>query len=285
MRTHVAATTWCDRNTGQPLSGASRFETRIESIRTSALTLSHCLVPWDAQILGVPVAQITAVRVLEPVQAERDYARFVDWCKHERIALCTCRLPADRLVDSMFLEERGFRFVELNYQPQLKALQGMQFVDEGIVVALAEESDREPLAAMAAEVFHHGRLHQDPRIGQVLGDRRYRAWMHNAFSNPAQRVSKCLQEGKIVGFFVVESPEPGQYFWSLVGLAPGLQGTGLGKRVWRAMLHAHRTAGAHTVSTSISSHNIPAFNLYVALGFRFPQPSVTLQWCPTGTLV
>ena len=160
----------------------------------------------------------------------------------------------------------------------------MQFVDEGIVVATAEEADREPLAAMAAEVFRYGRLHQDPRIGRVLGDRRYRAWMHNAFSNPAQSISKCRHEESTVGFFVVETPEPGHCFWSLVGLAPGLQGIGLGKRVWRAMLRAHRIAGANTVSTSISSHNIPAFNLYVALGFRFPQPSVTLQWCPMGAL-
>jgi len=104
--------------------------------------------------------------------------------------------------------------------------------------------------------------------------------MWNAFERPTQRVLKCLLDGAVVGFFVVEAPQAGHVFWSLTGLAPGLQGRGLGKRVWQAMLRHHQGEGAHTVSTSISSHNVPVFNLYVALGFRFPAPSVTLQWCP-----
>ena len=133
-----------------------------------------------------------------------------------------------------------------------------------------------------AQVFRHGRFHQDPRIDPRLGDRRYRAWMRNAFERSTQRVLKCLLDGAAVGFFVVEAPQPGHCFWSLTGLAPGLQGRGLGKRVWQAMLRHHQGEGVHTVSTSISSHNVPVFNLYVALGFRFPAPSVTLQWCPPG---
>jgi ribosomal protein S18 acetylase RimI-like enzyme len=82
---------------------------------------------------------------------------------------------------------------------------------------------------------------------------------------------------------VIEFPEPKHCFWSLIGLAPGLQGRGLGKRVWNAMLHQHRERGIDTVSTSISSHNVAVFNLYVALGFRFPAPSMTLQWRPPGS--
>ena len=137
-------------------------------------------------------------------------------------------------------------------------------------VAPATPQDRELLADMAAQVFRHGRFHQDPRIDPALGDRRYRTWMWNAFERPTQRVLKCLLDDAVVGFFVVESPQPGHCFWSLTGLAPGLQGRGLGKRVWQAMLRHHQAEGAHTVSTSISSHNVPVFNLYVALGFRFP---------------
>jgi ribosomal protein S18 acetylase RimI-like enzyme len=261
------------------MSGASPFEYRTEVIRTPALVLSHYLVPWDTAIIGAPVAQIDELEVTDVQQARRDYERFAEWCQREQVAVCACRLPADRLVESMLLEERGFRFVELNYQPRLTDLQTQPAADEGIVVADADELDREPLAAMAAEVFRYGRLHQDPRLGPALGNRRYRAWMSNAFANPRQRVVKCLLDDRIVAFFVVETPSPNHCFWSLVGLAPGLQSAGLGKRVWRAMLQWHRAAGVQTVSTSISSHNVPAFNLYVSLGFRFPQPTITLQWC------
>jgi ribosomal protein S18 acetylase RimI-like enzyme len=182
----------------------------------------------------------------------------------------------------MFLEARGFRFIELNYLPRLENIQSRSFDASGINVIAAELADRDALAEMASQVFRHGRLHQDPRIDPELGDRRYRVWMTNAFQHPKQSVLKCMLDGAIVGFFVVEFPEPRHCFWSLIGLAPGLQGRGLGKRVWQAVLRHHQEQGIDAVNTSISSLNVPVFNLYVSLGFRFPQPSLTLQWLPEG---
>lgn len=256
------------------------FAYTSRSIRTPALQLDYFLVPWDTEILGVPVAQISELRVNDPVAAARDYQQFADWCAHENIGLCSCRVPAERVVDSIFLEERGFRAIELNYLPRLEQLQSRSLQADSLQVAAATPQDREQLAEMAGQVFRHGRFHQDPRIDPALGDRRYRAWMWNAFERPTQRVLKCLLDRAVVGFFVVEEPQARQVFWSLTGLAPGLQGRGLGKRVWQTLLRHHQAAGAQTVSTSISSHNVAVFNLYVALGFRFPAPSVTLQWCP-----
>ena len=262
------------------------FSYRTESIQTAALDLSYFLVPWDTEIFGKPVAQISTVRVIEPRQAALDYRAFADWCAQQRIELCSCRVPADRLADSMFLEERGFRFIELNYLPQLTDLQARRPSGvSGLRVVPADASNRDELADMAAQVFRFGRLHQDPRVAPELGDRRYRAWMTNAFSHPRQHVLKCIQDRTIVAFFVLESPQPNHCFWSLIGLAPGLQGKGLGKQVWNAVLDHHREQGVEVVSTSISSLNVAVLNLYVSLGFRFPQPSITLQWRPVGTAV
>jgi ribosomal protein S18 acetylase RimI-like enzyme len=256
------------------------FAYTTRSIRTAALQLDYFFVPWDTEILGVPVAQISELHVTDPGAAERDYEEFASWCARESIALCSCRVPAERVADAMFLEERGFRTIELNYLPRLEQLQSRSLPQDALRVEPATSQDREVLSDMAAQVFRHGRFHQDPRIDPALGDRRYRAWMWNAFDRPTQRVLKCLLDDAVVGFFVVETPQPGHCFWSLTGLAPGLQGRGLGKRVWQTLLRHHQGEGAQTVSTSISSHNVPVFNLYVALGFRFPAPSVTLQWCP-----
>lgn len=255
------------------------FEYRTESLRTPALRLDYHLVPWDTEILGVPVAQIRELQVHDAKQAAHDYAEFTQWCARHGIALCSCRLPAERMTDSLFLQDRGFRFIELNYLPRLTGMQAIQFPESDIQVLPAAAVDRELLADMAGQVLRYGRFHQDPRIDPALGDRRYRTWMTSAFTRPVQRVLKCVLAGEIVAFFVVEHPEPTHCFWSLVGLAPGLQGKGLGKRVWRAVLSQHRRDGIDTVSTSISSHNVAVFNLYVALGFRFPQPAMTLQWC------
>lgn len=260
------------------------FEYELRTIRTAALTLDYYLVPWDTRILGVPVAQVAAIRVLDPARASRDFAPFLEWCAEARVALCASRVPSERLTDSMFLEEHGFRFIELNYQPQLTGLQATSFGTDEIRILPAEHDDREPLKSLATEIFRHGRFHQDPRIGPALGDRRYGVWLDNAFDQPHQRVIKCLLEERLAGFFVVETPAPNQVHWSLNGLATGLHGRGLGKRVWRAMLEWHRSHGVDAVTTSISSHNVAAFNLYTALGFRFPSPALTLHWCPRGAI-
>lgn len=260
-----------------------KFDFTLESIRTPALELDYHLVPWDSEIFGAAVAQISRVEVQDAAYAALDYQQFVDWRSRHDVQFCACRVPHDRLAESMLLEADGFRFIELNYLPHLTDLQSRQFENLGIEIAPAVESDRETLADMAAKVLRHGRLHQDPRINPALGDKRYHVWMTNAFSRPTQTALKCMLDGRIVAFFVVERPEPSHCFWSLVGLAPGLQGRGLGKRVWNAMLRYHRDDGIETVSTSISSLNVVVFNLYVSLGFRFPAPSMTLQWRPPGS--
>ena len=164
------------------------FDYRMESIRTPALSLDYYLVPWDTEILGRPVAQIADVVVTSPIQAARDYRLFLDWCTGQAIALCACRLPADRLSDSMFLEEQGFRFIELNYLPRLSRLQELSFSDEGVHISQAEPGDREVLEGMAGQVFRDQRFHQDPLIDPSLGHHRYQVWMANAFTHPKQRV-------------------------------------------------------------------------------------------------
>jgi ribosomal protein S18 acetylase RimI-like enzyme len=257
-----------------------RFDYQMETIRTPSLALDYFLVPWDTEIVGAPVANIECLEVRDAAKASNDYLSFIKWIEDQEVFLCNCRLSQNQMNEIMFLQERNFRFIELNYYPRLDGLEALDLPEDNLVVEVASEEDCVILAEMAGSVFRHGRFHQDPRIVPALGNHRYRVWMENSFGHPQQITIKCLENGKIVGFFVVEYPETGRCFWSLVGLAPGLGGVGLGKRVWKALLKWHQAEGISTVTTSISSHNIEAFNLYVSLGFRFPQPLVTLHWCP-----
>lgn len=258
----------------------TNFTYKLESIQTGALVLDYFLVPWDTEILSQPVAEIRRMEIREPEAAARDYRTFSRWCEKQAITLCSCRIAHERLFESMFLEAQGFRFIELNYSPRLNKLQEFELEDDVIQIQLASHQDRELLAEMAGNVFQHGRFHQDPRLGTTLGNYRYRTWLLNAFEQPHQQVLTCVLNDEIIAFFVVESPEKGHCFWSLVGLAPGKQGQGLGKRVWRAMLRKYQQDGVDTIVTSISSQNIAVLNLYVSLGFRFPKPYAIFHWRP-----
>lgn len=259
----------------------TNFTYELESVQTDALTLDYFLVPWDTEIVAQPVAEIARIEITEPEKASGDYRAFRRWCETHDIALCSCRISHDRSVESMFLQAQGFRFVELNYQPRLNKVQDQKLSDDAILVEPAGGQDREVLAEMAGSVFRHGRFHQDPRLGAELGNRRYRKWLLNCFEQTHHRVLKFMLDGELIAFFVVKYPQQGQCFWSLGSLAPGRQGQGLGKRVWRTMLRNNQQEGIERISTSISSLNIAVLNLYVSLGFQFPAPNATFHWCPS----
>jgi GNAT superfamily N-acetyltransferase len=256
----------------------------VQSLTTHALELQYHLAPWDIPILGANVATISSIQVHMEVAAGHHFAAFRDWCHRERVVLVNSRLPQDQLRECSFLEARGFRFIELNYLPRLEGLGRLSLDDSGdeIKVVRAGPEDETFIAGVAGQIFTAGRFHADPLLGPEIGNRRYRTWAANAFHHPRQIVLKCQIGGQLAAFMVVEQSEPESRFWSLVGIVPGFAGRRLGRRIWQAVLKFHREEGVTTVSTSISSHNIPAHNLYVSLGFRFPRPYITLHWCPFG---
>jgi len=254
-----------------------------ERTGTSALDMTYHLAPWDEPVFQGNTASIASIHVRREREAVPAFEAFRDWCFQRRTKLVSCRLPQDQLTECGFLEKQGFRFIELNYRPALAGLGGFS-EDAEITICSALPEDAEEISGFAAQIFTTGRLHVDPLVGPEIGNRRYGAWAANAFHHPDQRVLKCLMGGRIVAFMVVEQPTPTSRFWSLLGLAPGLAGKGLGRRVCKAVLAFHHREGADEVSTSISSHNVVVHNLYVGLGFRFPAPTITLHWCPFGSL-
>ena len=235
-------------------------------------------MPWDTEIIGRPVAEISRFEVSDSKNAKTHYARFEEWRELQNIELCSCRIGHDHLAESLFLQEHGFRFIELNYHPEFRKLQQKKLSGESIEIKIANEDDRDKLAHIAANTFEHGRFHQDISLGPSIGNERYKIWLINSFSHPSQFVYKCMMNGDIVGFFVTEYSDNKQCNWVLVGLAPGLQGRGIGIRVWQAMMCFHQAEGMNSIATSISSHNTAVLNLYVKLGFRFPRPYVTFHW-------
>ncbi len=247
-------------------------------IRSVSLNMDYYLVPWDSEILSWPAAEVSHIEVKERRKADVVFSEFTDWCKSQNIRLCSCRINSDHLDESFFLQDHGFQFVELNYRPNIFGLQQVQLPVDSIEIVPAQTEDQEALGQIASQVFRHGRFHQDPALGRKIGNERYRAWMLNSFSNPIQIVFKCMVDGKIAGFFVVEYPEEKSCHWSLNGLAPDYVGSGMGTRIWNAMMRFHQREGMESITTSISSHNAPALNLYAKLGFRFPLPLVTFHW-------
>ena len=253
------------------------FNVQLESISTNNINMEFFYVPWDSDIFNRKIAQISKFKILDSEKAANDYELYQKWCEKNKIEFSSCKLLHGQVNEGLFLQNKGFKFIELNYHPFFNNLALLKLPASNIEIQKAEDCDEKLLADVAETIFHNERFHKDPCVETELANKRYRIWVENAFKQEHQKVLKCILNNQVIAFFVVEYPEPAQCFWSLVGMLPEFQGKGLGKQVWQAMLKYHQQEAISTVSTSISSHNVPVFNLYVALGFRFPEPFITLH--------
>lgn len=247
-------------------------------IGTPALAMSYALVPWDSDIFGFPVAQIADLAVTDAAVAVADFAAFEAWRDAQAVRLVSHRCERSRAREWMLLEGRGFRFVEMVYQPAFEAVQSLAYPDRGLAIAEAGPDELPALEAIARTAFATGRFALDPRLDPELNGRRYAAWVRNSLAHPKQRLLRIAEGHVPVAFFIVEDVGEGRCRWHLTAVSPAHHGRGVGRRVWQAMLMRHKTEGFAAVETVVSAHNLPVLNLYATLGFRLRKAEVTLHW-------
>lgn len=251
----------------------NRFE-----LNTESLTLRACLVPWDGDAFGFPVAQIQDIHIKGPGGAMQDYGTFQDWLDCQDVRIVSARLPHQRLSESIFLEANSFRFVETVLHPVMENIQGLDIPAEDLLITPATNEDLPLLQDIAENAFGHERYHVDPRLDPRLANIRYGRWVRNSLADARQRLLKVMNGDTLVALFIVETRNDRSAYWHLTAIAPCFQGQGYGSRVWRAMLRHHQKEGSKSLKTTISARNLAVLNLYAKLGFRFLPPEMTFHW-------
>lgn len=252
-----------------------------DQVHTASLRMTWAHTPWDEAVCGFPVLQITDLQVTG-ADAHRDFRDFERRRDDAGVGLVSCRLPHERLRESMFLEERGFRFIELVFRPEIDLSRSPTPIEDAdLTVSRATDDDMPALLAAAGEVFRNERFHVDPRLDPAVGDRRYQNWVASCREHATQELHVVRSAGQWVAFFVTEMLPDGTCYWHLNAIAPAVQGAGYGRRVWQVMMKRARRDGAQRVRSSIVARNFRVLNLYARLGFVFPSPAMTFHW--TGT--
>ena len=254
-----------------PTAVATRFE-------SDGAVLECSLVPWDSDIFGFPVAQISRLELADGERGVATLREFGTWCADHDVRLVSCRLDHTQLRESMALEEAGFRFVEMVHEPHLDLGDDLATPSRLIAVGIAAEEALAAIEDIAYSAFSTGRFQLDWRLPPELSKRRYATWVRNSLGAPEQTVLKAELDGELVGFFIVEHRPDGTVYWHLTAVAPRWQGKGVGMSLWRTMLLRHRMEGSTAVETTISGHNAPAINLYARLGFTFGPAKMTFHW-------
>jgi RimJ/RimL family protein N-acetyltransferase len=250
-------------------------ETRLA---TGGAVIECSLVPWDSEIFGFPVAQITSVAIADGAEPALALDAFGSWCDEHHVRLVSCRLDHLQLRESMALEAAGFRFIEMVYRLRLDSFERLVPPRQVVQASLVSADDLTAIEAIASDAFTTGRFRLDWRLPPGLSDKRYATWVRNSLSASRHRILKAEVDGELVGFFIVEDKPDGSVYWHLTAIAPGWQGKGIGSSVWRTILLRHRTEGATSIETTISAHNLPVINLYQRLGFSFSSAEMTFHW-------
>lgn len=249
-----------------------------ELIDTPALRLEWIRAPWDEAVCAYPVIQINHIEV-RSAGARAAMRSFEEARAALGTGLVSCRLPHDRLAESMLLEECGFRFIEMLYAPCLE-LDGGPVADTpgAPQVSLTTEADMPTLLAIASNAFHNERFRMDRRLDPSISDRRYQSWVASTPGHPRQQLYTIADAGRILAFFIIELQPDGTCYWHLNALAEDARGKGNGRRVWLAMIAHARRMGAVRVRTSVVARNVRVLSLYAKLGFVLPPPSMTFHW-------
>lgn len=248
------------------------------SINTKHLHLEWTEAFWDSAIFGFPVLQIDQMRICGSLASE-DFCYFETARDKIEAGLVSCRLSHQFLSESFLLEEHGFRFVEMVFQPELNDLQAKNLCQvENIQIFLADHNALDAVIEIAGKAFRNERFYVDPRLDSALSDLRYCNWVRDSLNNPTQQLYVFSIGERILAFFITEILEDGTCYWHLTAVAPNFQSQGLGRNVWLAMLNFLRARGVNKIRTCIAARNHRILNLYASLGFRYPPPLMTFHW-------
>ena len=241
-------------------------------------------MPWDEQVLGFPVLDLSNFRLSEGARVEQAAADLRSWLSRIDAGMVSCRLSEASLKEGWALEAAGFRFIEMMISPVCTRLAQVALRNPKINIRLADASDLDRLIAIASTAFGNERFHQDPRIDNKAAHQRYANWVEDSLSHATQKLYCVTYDEMIVALFVTENREPNAVYWHLTALDPTRAGVGLGEQVWRAMLDYHASMGATEVKTKIAVRNTVVMNLYAKLGFRFEHPEMTFHWMRSGEM-
>jgi len=236
------------------------------------------MVPWDTVAFGFPVAQVDTIEIFDPACAVSDFLRMKKWADSNRIDMIACRLPHDKLRESMFLEEQGFRFVEMLYPAELAVQEPKETTWNRLEARLAEGDDLNDVLAVAGTVFRTERYYCDPRLNPEASDNRYCNWVKSTVGHHSQQLYVVKDGPEIVAFFVTEMMADACWYWHLNAVSPAYQGKGVGFAAAQKMIGIAIEKKARRIQTAFTARNHRALNLNARIGYRFLPPLMTFHW-------
>ncbi len=205
--------------------------------------------PWDAAALRVSTYELKTASAEAMAEMRAMPGHYT--------------VRVDPLAPKKLLHEHGFYYCDTLLEPHCAAERFVGHRHEA--AAVTRDAALEAVLAVCHGAFVHGRFHRDFNVGRACADLRYDRWLAQLHGEGC--VYGLLYDGELAGFAAAVGGK-----LVLHALAARFMGRGLARHLWTALCEALFAAGEREITSSISATNLPALNLYAALGFRFRKP-------------
>lgn len=235
-------------------------------------------IPIDSEALGRAVLELRDLSLQEDFPAfEEAYRQLHD------PRYVACKVPVEDLVGIHYLEDHGFRFLELQLRlmsrPRERDTSAFpyEFSEVGSASELVE------VLRIAETTFVADRFSVDPLLAPGdpgLSGRRYKLYIEKSHRMADERVCILVSRasGKVVGFNTHKFINSDEVLMFNGGVVPEYKTTGLGAITDYFLINDLKRRGVKKFVTHVSARNIPVMNLEIAgLGFKIERTFAILR--------
>jgi hypothetical protein len=222
---------------------------------------------WEKQNLGVSCLEIVA----NNQDSLNELSVILDDTNNQYLVV---KLPSDRPDLIELASAKGFSIVEALFSVS-KSIKHLTLppVTSRLISQIEhrpfEDRDFDELfREINKGMFNTDRVSRDSVFGPEFAAKRYISWIKTEHVN-GSAILKLIFKNKTIGFFTLKDLGNGTYYPFLAGVYSDYRNHGIGLAMAYKPLLETKNLGGTAVSTWISTNNLPAIRIHVALSFSF----------------
>lgn len=237
------------------------------------------LVDWDTNLFNKNVFEIQNAEYL----TKRDLDEIDKSCYADNAFMSYIKLDNRDFEKIHYLEGLGFNYMESQYR--LKKVIAKEYPSSShsrhCLLQRLDYSDKKTIKAIEEIItttFDTDRYFLDPKLDKKFSGLRYKNWFLNSFQDKqfSTDVYISKKSGDVIGFQMVKEGT-GETHLMLGGVSKKYKGYGFIVSLLTDYFNFSFSRGLKTVCSSISSHNLEVFNIYIYLGFSLIDEKIVMR--------
>jgi len=237
------------------------------------------LVEWDTKLFNKNVFEIQNTDYFN----QNELKEIDESCYSDNAFMSFIKLNNRDFEKIHYLEELDFRYMESQYKLKkrlTKAYKNSPLSRHCLLQRLdySDEKTIEKIEEIITTTFDTDRYYLDPKLDKNYSGLRYNNWFLNSFNDDKYSTDVYISKksGDIIGFQMVKK-ESDEIYLMLGGVSKEYKGYGFIASLLIDYFNYIFSYGIKTVYSSISSHNLEVFNIYMYLGFSLIDEKIVMR--------